>query len=254
MKLLQKFLKWVSLPFQKKTNPNQIEVEERPRLSQKKIISEYNKAKETSSSVHVSKPYFRDCQLSGLASSKDQSFNYSTSHSTSEKKHNVCEYPEVKTRTCEYPYPKNTSDSYSNDKSQQCAVLSTFDNAPSFDEKLKKSNNNSFEEVLSETVRSEKPKFNNRAEFTITSNNQQFQITQKQLFFVNTMAELQDAKYGVEMKTICQKFMLMKFGPESYEQLPKYVLLPKYHKKTINHLVKIGVIIRLNKTHYLFVV
>jgi hypothetical protein len=109
-------------------------------------------------------------------------------------------------------------------------------------------------EILNVTVRSEKPKFNNKPEFSITSNNQKFQITQKQLFFVNTMAELQDAKYGVEMKTICQKFMLMKFGPESYEQLPKHVLLPKYHKKTINHLVKIGVILRLNKTHYLFVV
>ena len=109
-------------------------------------------------------------------------------------------------------------------------------------------------EILNVTVRSAKPKFSNKPEFSIMSNNQKFQITQKQLFFVNTMAELQDAKFGVEMKTICQKFMLMKFGPESYEQLPKHVLLPKYHKKTINHLVKIGVILRLNKTHYLFVV
>ena len=253
MKLLQKFLKWVSLPFQKKTNPNQIEVEEKPRLSHKKIISEYNKAKATSSSVHVSEPYFRDCQLSGLASSKDQSFNYSTSHSTFEKKHNVCEYPEVKTRTCEYPYPKNSSDSYPNDKSQQCAVLSTFDNAPSFDEKLKKSNNNSFEEVLSETVRSEKPKFNNRAEFTITSNNQQFQITQKQYFFVTQMIELQDSTKGVDMKIICELFMLHKFGKDAFLNLPKHVMIPKYHKKTINHLVKIGVIIRIEKNNYLFI-
>jgi len=109
-------------------------------------------------------------------------------------------------------------------------------------------------EILNITIRSEKPKFSNKPEFLITSNKQEFQITEKQYFFVTKMIELQDCTFGIDIKKICEHFMLMKFGPESYEQLPKHVLMPKYHKKTINYLAKIGVIVRLNKTHYLFVV
>jgi hypothetical protein len=109
-------------------------------------------------------------------------------------------------------------------------------------------------EILNITIRSEKPKFSNKPEFLITSNKQQFQITEKQYFFVTKMIELQDSTFGVDMKKICENFMLMKFGKVSFEELPKHVLMPKYHKKTINYLAKIGVIVRLNKTHYLFVV
>jgi hypothetical protein len=257
MKLLQKFFKWVKSSFEKKPDSNQQEVEDRPRLSQKKIISEFNERNATSISGQVIEPNYHPFNLSSSSNSFDKQNTFTTSTSTCEypkPKSSTCEYPEQKIRTCEMPEPKIRTCVMPEPKSTTCEYPKFVSSEYVLEEKKKeKSNIPSFDKVLSETVRSEKPQFNNKPSFKVVSNGKTFQVTRKQDFFISQMIKLQHPTEGVVMKSICELFMLHKFGKDAFLNLPKHVLIPKYHKKTINHLIKIGVIVRIEKNNYLFI-
>jgi DNA-binding HxlR family transcriptional regulator len=102
-------------------------------------------------------------------------------------------------------------------------------------------------EILNVTVRDKKPRhFSKRKEVNVETPIGDFKLTKKQERFLDIISK-SNYETGINMSEVCQKFLDFKY--KGTEMKPtEDELKPNYHKKTINYLLKCGLIVKSEKT------
>ena len=106
-------------------------------------------------------------------------------------------------------------------------------------------------EILNVTVRNKKPReFSKRKEVNVETPLGDFKLTKKQERFLDIISKA-NCETGINMSEVCQKFLDFKY--KDTQMTPtEDELKPNYHKKTINYLLKCGLIVKSENTknHY----
>jgi hypothetical protein len=106
-------------------------------------------------------------------------------------------------------------------------------------------------EILNVTVRDKKPReFSKRKEVNVETPLGDFKLTRKQERFLDII-DKSNFENGIHMADVCEKFLEFKY--KDTEMTPtENELQPNYHKKTINYLLKVKLIIKVENTknHY----
>lgn len=106
-------------------------------------------------------------------------------------------------------------------------------------------------EILNVTVRDKKPReFSKRKEVNVETPLGDFKLTRKQERFLSII-DKSNYENGIHMADVCEKFLEFKY--KDTEMTPtESELQPNYHKKTINYLLKCGLIVKVENTknHY----
>lgn len=131
----------------------------------------------------------------------------------------------------------------------------------------KKKSHDGMPEILNETIRNNKPDYSNSPNILFRHNGHDYNVTKKQFFFLEnmlnqTLKSLQNEErlvseiwYDIDMDMVCSDFMKEKCKNTmcDFNTLSKEKLKPKYHKKTIKFLEKVGLITKsATRNKYVF--
>lgn len=153
---------------------------------------------------------------------KREILDKSVSHSNA-----TCSMPTSNLRTCEMPFQK---------------INSSHELQKAYDQKPP---------ILSVTVRSEKPVYNNVKTEKYVYNDKTYSLTKKSLFFIQR-AVAQKTKGPIDFQKVCHEFLEQKYPDKwEFDMLSKEKFKPKYHKKTIRHLEAVKIIECRAKKWYL---